>query len=384
MKYLFHFSELINTYKIDTILFFGVPHGPWAIALWGLAKSLDINTIYTSYVNISPELTVIETDLTQQREYNNDKNILGELVKDISPKKVKNILNRKMTKNNFTEEYVNIKMKNYVNFHKNYLKRVGSLILKKPLSVYISPEFDLNINRRMRISCAIPLFKHYLKILKAKKFYKLKSTKNLPNQNSVVLFLHAQPEAALIPQGGVFYDQLLILDLILEALPNDMDVFVKEHPWQYETIGEDRHERSIDFYKNLIKNKRVKLLDNSIPSSVIIKNAGAIVSNNGTVSWESILIGKPSIVFGWSWYTACKSCFVVDSVETLRKAIYKSRSMSSKEVFKDRDDFIYELEKRLIYGAYDSAILNDMEKNYDYGMGIRSLGKALKIVCDKK
>ena len=26
-------------------------------------------------------------------------------------------------------------------------------------------EFDLNINRRMRISCAIPLFKHYLKIL---------------------------------------------------------------------------------------------------------------------------------------------------------------------------------------------------------------------------
>ena len=163
-----------------------------------------------------------------------------------------------------------------------------------------------------------------------------------------------------------------------------MDVFVKEHPWQYETIGEDRHERSIDFYKNLIKNKRVKLLDNSIPSSVIIKNAGAIVSNNGTVSWESILIGKPSIVFGWSWYTACKSCFVVDSVETLRKAIYKSRSMSSKEVFKDRDDFIYELEKRLIYGAYDSAILNDMEKNYDYGMGIRSLGKALKIVCDKK
>ena len=75
-----------------------------------------------------------------------------------------------------------------------------------------------------------------------------------------------------------------------------MDVFVKEHPWQYETIGEDRHERSIDFYKHLIKNKRVKLLDNSIPSSVLIKKAGAIVSTNGTVSWESILIGKPSIV----------------------------------------------------------------------------------------
>ena len=51
---------------------------------------------------------------------------------------------------------------------------------------------------------------------------------------------------------------------------------------------------------------------------------------------------------------------------------------------KDRDDFIYELEKRLIYGAYDDHILRDMEKDYDYDMGIRSLGKALKIVCDKK
>ncbi len=383
-KYLFHFSELINTHKIDTIIFFGIPHGAWAIALWGLAKSLDINTLHTSEVQISPQLTIIETDLTLQRKYDKDKNILGELVKDISPKKVKNILKRKMSKNIFTQEYVNRKLDTNLNFHKNYLKRVASLILKKPLSIYISPEFDLNINRRLRISCAIPLLKHYLKIIKAKKFYKLNSTENLPNQNSVVLFLHAQPEAAVIPQGGYFYDQLLILDLILEALPNDMDVFVKEHPWQYETIGEDRHERSIDFYKHLIKNKRVKLLDNSIPSSVLIKKAGAIVSTNGTVSWESILIGKPSIVFGWQWFTACKSCFVVDSVETLRKAIEKSRAISSKEVLKDRDDFIYELEKRLIYGAYDDHILRDMEKDYDYDMGIRSLGKALKIVCDKK
>ena len=169
--------------------------------MWGLAKSLDINTLHTSDVQISPQLTIIETDLTLKRKYDKDKNILGELVKDISPKKVKNILKRKMSKNIFTQEYVNRKLDTNLNFHKNYLKRVASLILKKPLSIYISPEFDLNINRRLRISCAIPLLKHYLKIINAKNFYKLNSTENLPNQNSVVLFLHAQPEAAVIPQG---------------------------------------------------------------------------------------------------------------------------------------------------------------------------------------
>ena len=60
-----------------------------------------------------------------------------------------------------------------------------------------------------------------------------------------------QPEAAINPLGGHFNDQLLLLEFILAALPKDMNVFVKEHPWQYETIGEDKNERSIQFYKNI-------------------------------------------------------------------------------------------------------------------------------------
>tara|TARA_B100000886_G_scaffold339408_1_gene304802 strand:+ start:1847 stop:3346 length:1500 start_codon:yes stop_codon:yes gene_type:complete len=384
IKYLMHFFELINTNKIDNIIFFGIPHGPWSIALWGLAKGLNINIMYTSGVDIDTQLTTIETDLIVNRKYIKDLDVIGTLVNEKSPQIVRGILKNKMKKINFTKEYEERKMCIHKNIHKLYLKRVASLIFKKPLSTYISSEFDLNINRRMRISCAIPLLKHYLNVLKAKKFYKSKSTKNLPNKDSVVLFLHVQPEAALIPTGGFFYDQLLILDLILEALPNDMNVFVKEHPWQFESIGEDKHERSIDFYKYLIKDKRVKLLDRSIPSSEIIKKAGAIVSNSGNVSWESILIGRPSIVFGWSWFIDCKSCYVVDSVKTLRKAISKSRSISADEVFKDRDDFIKKLEKRLIYGAYDDYILPDLAKDYDYEEGIRSLGKALTMICENK
>ncbi len=384
IKYLMHFSELIRKNKIDNIIFFGTPHGPWSIALWGLAKSLNINIMYTSVVDISTQIATIETDLTVNRKYTNDLDILGTLVNDVSSRNVKGILKNKMSKKQFTKEYEDRSMCIHKNIHKLYLKRIASLILKKPFSTYISSEFDLNINRRMRISCAIPLLKHYLNVLKAKRFYKSKSTKILPTEKSVVLFLHAQPEAALIPTGGFFYDQLLILDLIIAALPDDMNVFVKEHPWQFETIGEDKHERSIDFYKYLIKDKRVKLLDDSIPSSEVIKNAGAIISNSGTVSWESILIGKPSIVFSWGWFSACKSCFVVDSVETLRKAIVKSRSKAPQEVFKDRDDLINKLEKRIIYGAYDDFILPDVGKDYDYNEGIRSLAKALTIVCEKK
>ena len=59
-----HFSKLISTYEIDNNIFFGLPHGPWSIALWGLAKTLDINIMYTSPVDISPHFTTIETDLS--------------------------------------------------------------------------------------------------------------------------------------------------------------------------------------------------------------------------------------------------------------------------------------------------------------------------------
>ena len=107
-------------------------------------------------------------------------------------------------------------------------------------------------------------------------------------------------------------------------------------------------------------------MDNSISSSKIIKNAGVIISNCGTVSWESILMGKPAIVFGWAWFTECKSCFVVDSVETLREAINQSKSISKEEVFKDRDEFIKKLERRLIYAVNDRGNLSKVGKDYVY------------------
>ena len=73
---------------------------------------------------------------------------------------------------------------------------------------------------------------------------------------------------------------------------------------------------------------------------------------------------------------------MVDSADKLRKAILKSRSISSDNVLKDRDDFINKFQKRLIYGAYDDFILLDVEKDYDYQFGVVNLAKALTTFCN--
>ena len=198
-----------------------------------------------------------------------------------------------------------------------------------------------------------------------------------------MLFLHRQPEATTNPLGGYFQDQLFILDLLLAASPKEIKIFVKEHPWQFETIGQDKNERSINFYKYLLKDKRVKILSRSIPSERIINNAGIIVSTCGSVAWQSIELGKASIVFGWQWFTSCKSCFVVDSVEKLKKAIYKCQTISSEKVLKDKNEFLNILEKRIIYGVGHREYLNEISNTYDKNLGLKNLANALRIVANK-
>lgn len=378
-QYLSHFAKIIKTKNIDTIVFFGIPHGPWSIALWGLAKSLDLKVMYTSPVEISTEIITIETDIIVNREYDDTTANLGFLANNESRNLIKNIIYKKKTDENFSDRYLNREMTAHRNMHKIYIRRILSLFLKNPLSEYISSEFDLNINNRKRIKCVLPLLNHYLNIIKALNFYKKNITSDFPDKNAIVLFLHKQPEASTNPLGGYFQDQLFILDLLLAALPKGMNIFVKEHPWQYETIGEDKNERSIDFYKSLIKDKRVKILDRSEPSETIIEKAGVIISTCGTVGWQSIELGKASIVFGWQWYTDCKSCFVVDSVKKLREAIVKCKTISTEEVLKDKDEFISKLEKRIIYGVADRQYLGELKKNYDYQLGLKNIVKALEI-----
>jgi hypothetical protein len=44
---------------------------------------------------------------------------------------------------------------------------------------------------------------------------------------------------------------------------------------------------------------------------------------SGTVGWESVVRGKPTLLFGHSWYEDCKGIFLTHTVEDCKKAIQK-------------------------------------------------------------
>ena len=375
-RYIAHFHNIVKRNNIDAVIFFNTPHGPWSIALWGLAKALKLEVMYTDQVGLSTDLATIETEITIRRSYTGGAATLGRDANAYELDRIRRIIHASYKKEFSWLAWLAVPG---INVHRRYLKAIASLILKWPFSEYVSSEFFLNKGPRQRIRYAWPLFRHYLNVCRLLRFYDRHTTDEMLSRKSVVLFMHQQPEASTMPNGGVFADQLLLLDLILAALPKDMDIYVKEHPWMFDTLGEDRHERSVDFYRYLLRDPRVKLLKRSVPSEVLIRKAGAIVSTIGSVSWEAMLIGRPCVVFGWAWFAACASCFVVDSVDTLRTAIEACVARTEEQVRADVETFLAEIEKRTVYAASSSPSLRLSRNDYDYRAGVRNLSRALAL-----
>jgi hypothetical protein len=125
----------------------------------------------------------------------------------------------------------------------------------------------------------------------------------LSNQKYVYVPLHYQPEETTSPTGGVYVDQLLVIEMLDKLLPNDYLILVKEHAIQFYKAFESTCARDNIFYRRLSNfSERVKTIDVSVKSFELINEATAVVTVSGSVGFEAILKGKPVLVFGRTWY----------------------------------------------------------------------------------
>ena len=127
---------------------------------------------------------------------------------------------------------------------------------------------------------------------------------NKPDHDApyVCHFLHYQPEATTCPGGDLFVDQRLCIELLLKNLPSSYYVYVKEHKHQFLYNRPGQACRMKDFYDDLIKNPRVKLMSTDEDTFELIKSSNAVSTITGTVGWEAIVRQKPVITFGLTWY----------------------------------------------------------------------------------
>jgi hypothetical protein len=108
--------------------------------------------------------------------------------------------------------------------------------------------------------------------------------------------LHLNPEAATMVRAPGFVDQAAVIDLLAKNIPLSHKLYVKEHP---KMIGR----RPKGFYARLCRNVNVRLINPLADSMELSRRADLVAVITGTAGWEAVLMGRPVLTLGESFFS---------------------------------------------------------------------------------
>lgn len=111
--------------------------------------------------------------------------------------------------------------------------------------------------------------------------------------------LHLQPELTTSALGGFhgrYSDQIQVLEQLRRRVPRNIMFIIKENPKQTFL------DRGGLFFKRLRAIENLRIADGSLTSRELIENALGVATITGTAGWEAICLGKPCLVFGNAWF----------------------------------------------------------------------------------
>jgi hypothetical protein len=216
-------------------------------------------------------------------------------------------------------------------------------------------------------------------------YYKSISVSPDLDQAFIYYPLHLDPEAVTLVREDLS-NQLTIIKMISDNLPDGANIYIKEHPvvfsflkkknlrqnW-YFFLSLSRY-RSKNFYKELLKIPNVKILSMNSTSEKLVKNSVGIATINGTVSLEAAIEQKPILIFGDKLpLLYIEKVYAVNSTESCKKAIT--------EIFKDKSRIykLEDMEKYLFEMHVKADALNSelFDKNSDIVTKINKIIKSL-------
>ncbi len=178
--------------------------------------------------------------------------------------------------------------------------------------------------------------------------YKLSKIKfeDLPEGEKYFYYsLHLEPEAVVLYLGdGIYANQTKLIENIASSLPPEHFLYVKDHPHEFAY-------RNVEDYKRLTQIPNVRLLKREIPGKQVIKNAIGVFTINGTAGFESLLLGKQTYCFGWTYYCYYPRVNYIHNIRDLRRVLYENQNREKHE-----DDEIF--------WAYINAFLDSAHPGY--------------------
>jgi len=212
--------------------------------------------------------------------------------------------------------------------------------------------------------------------LKSKYIEFSKSSPPVNDKKSVVVMLHYEPEACVKPLGGIYGNQLLMMEAISNQLAGiDCQFLVKEHPATFTTgfVNDERHVRNTarkisDYhlmhhygYRFISTNKSLRQLINEY-------NVKLVCTVTGTCILESIMLGVTSAAYGNSIYRLHDEVLGPDQVTKMKSLLNLPDEIKIKRSIEttiaQEHCFYFPFEVRPSYDAYTQEISPNQFRDY--------------------
>jgi hypothetical protein len=158
------------------------------------------------------------------------------------------------------------------------------------------------------------------------------------------------PESATSVDAPYCVDELSMVRNIAISVPRDALLYVKDH--RHTSAGR----QPMSFYDTIRRLPNVVLVDPSYDSKKLIASSLGVIASTGTMGYEAIVLRKPAIVFGRTFYDFHPMCIRLDSFEGAFDAFRRASEMRGDP--KDVEDFVTAYYLCSYPGTYD------LEQNY--------------------
>ena len=302
-----YWKSVLDELKPDAILAPSLPHGIYNFILWELARERGIHTICYE------EIWYLQRCIGYTDFWKGSDEVRSALRKNLEKGITFPDLSRE-SQAHLTEQRKKIVAPGYMTVQRGYAEGWG--LARHRGRIFLNS---------LRTGKAIPLAWNFIrrrfKRNSRDEYRALASTPDL-SKPFVYFPLASQPERTTSPQGDVFNDQLLALQMLSYALPKTWVIYAKEHPTQWWVRTKTRFSsvRYRDYYRDMASIPNVHLIPVETQNAELVAKCKSVAVINGTPAWESILRCKAPIIFGIPWYRDCPGVLPVSSSEECKDA----------------------------------------------------------------
>ena len=353
--YLRFWYSFIKCREIRIAVFSLVPHCLPSFMLYAVSKALGVHTafpfqthvtgyslFYASLDKIVPDMERKYTRLTEELKDTPHESII------LHPKEVADSYDFYSNKSNDKTPYfmhIDISAARAKYNNKKYIAKVQppktlrqliAASLKKrygddSILIALGARFEkvaLMIKNKFRRLSKPRLLKKYIKL----------AVKPDYGKRYIYLALHHQPEATTSPMAGVFVNQLLLAQMLSYHVPDDVILYVKEHPFQ--DSKNMLHFREAHMYDDIAALPNAYLVQLETDTYKLIENSIAVASCTGTAGFEALFMGKPFLMFGFGFLMHAPGTFVIRNNDECKTAFEYIGEHGAKHSLRDMKIFM--------------------------------------------